>query len=75
MKNFTLGNYNLLEPPTSNNRAFEEQNERLLEDTDPFYTFGHFNTGYPFLGVDSAVGDMIEADLQLFLPDISCAYD
>ena len=53
MKNFTLGSYNLLEPPTtSTNRAFEEQNERLSEDADPFYTYGHFNTGYPFLGVD-----------------------
>ena len=61
MKNFTLGSYNLLEPPTtSTNRAFEEQNERLLEDADPFYTYGHFNTGYPFLGVDEATGEMIE---------------
>ena len=61
MKNFTLGSYNLLEPPTtSTNRAFEEQNERLLEDADPFYTYGHFNTGYPFLGVDQATGEMIE---------------
>ena len=75
MKNFTLGSYNLLEAPASTNQAFDEQNKRLLDDADPFYTYGHFNTGYPFLGVDEAAGDMIQADLQKFIPNIQCTYD
>ena len=76
MKNMTLGGYNLLlQVPTKTSSVKDEQNQRLLEDTEPFYTYGHFNTGYPFLGVDKAVGDIIEADLETFIPDLTCTYN
>jgi len=26
-------------------------------------SYAHFNSGYPFIGVDEYVGDLIEADL------------
>lgn len=37
-----------------------------------FYAYGHFNSGYPFLGVDQYVGEMIKAQLQEARPDVSC---
>ena len=74
MKNMTLGSYNLLEAPPKTASVKDEQNQRLLEDTEPFYTYGHFNTGYPFLGVDKIVGGIIYADFETFIPDLDCSY-
>lgn len=58
---------NLLEPPT-----VSPATERLLADEDAFPSYAHFNTAYPFIGVDSNVGAMILDDLQQVKASISC---
>ena len=64
---------NLLAAPASDNDA--DDYYLGAEEVSVITSYAHFNTGYPFIGVDENTGDMIEADLTLFRPDISCAYD
>ena len=68
--NMTLDDINLLEAPPSDT----DINSHYLGagDVAMITSYGHFNSGYPFLGVDSFVGDIIEKELYLFRPDISC---
>ena len=40
-----------------------------------FPVYGHFNTGYPFLGVDSNVFADIKADLEHYRPDVDCEFN
>jgi len=51
------------------------QDRRLaLNETVNLPSYGYFNTGYPFIGIDSAVTDMILPELKFYRPDISCTY-
>jgi hypothetical protein len=69
--NMTIdGDINLMTAPTP-----ETEHYLGAGDVDEITSYGHFNSGYPFIGVDQNVGDMVETDLQFFRPDISCKYD
>ena len=50
----------LTAPPTEDNA-----NDYYLgaEEVTVIPSYAHFNTGYPFIGVDEYTGDMIEEDL------------
>lgn len=72
--NMTLdGDINLLTAPTP--AAANEDHYLGVGEVDEITSYGHFNSGYPFIGVDSNVGALVEKDLQFFRPDISCKYD
>lgn len=60
---------NLLEAPTTPTGT-----ERLVNDDSAFPCYAHFNTGYPFIGVDENVGALIETELKAKRPDVSCDY-
>ena len=68
--NITLdGDINLMEAPA-------ESSEYLgAEEVSVIPSFAHFNSGYPFIGVDENVGDLVEKELEFFRPDLSCTYD
>ena len=53
-------------PPStksSKNRGVVNLYHAALKEDTTFPVYGHFNSGYPFLGVDTASADLIEADL------------
>ena len=80
--NFTIDTFNMCEPPSSSikkvNSGEPEVYEGSLLEADPtteFKVYGHFNTGYPFIGVDENVFDIIHDDLKHFRPDVDCDFD
>ena len=69
--NFTIDTYNLMNAPSSDPQVYESS--PLKDDpTTEFKVYGHFNTGYPFIGVDENVAPLVLEDLQHFRPDVSC---
>ena len=80
--NFTIDTFDMCEPPSSNtkkvNSGEPEVYEGSLLEADPtteFKVYGHFNTGYPFIGVDENVFEIIHDDLKHFRPDVDCDFD
>ena len=55
----------------TSNKWFEDYTGAILGD-ETFPVYGHFNSGYPFLGFDEYTGDLVEEDLRHFRPDIEC---
>ena len=50
--------------------------ESLAADVTTNLTgYAHFNTGYPFLGVDEYVADMVKGEMKFYRPDITCDFD
>ncbi len=45
--------------------------DAVLNDTS-FTNYAHFNSGYPFIGVDEYVASLVEEDIKYFRPDVSC---
>jgi len=64
---------NLLTAPASDNDV--DDYYLGAEEVSVIPSYAHFNTGYPFIGVDENTGEMVESDLQFFRPDITCKYD
>lgn len=65
----TVDGYDLLLPP-------ESASVDLGENADSSYpSFVHFNTSYPFIGVDTEAMTIIKRDLDFYIPDISCQYN
>ena len=54
-------NVNLLTAPPSEDSADDQYLGSDAVSVIPSYA--HFNTGYPFIGVDENTGEMVEADL------------
>ena len=52
---------NLLTAPTTDSNA--DDHYLGADEVTVIPSYAHFNTGYPFIGVDENTGDMIEADL------------
>lgn len=69
--NFTFDTHDLMTPPSSED---SEVYDGALPNAD-FPVYGHFNTGYPFLGVDPNVFAKIKTDLKLYRPDVNCDFD
>ena len=79
-----LDHYNLLEappvPPPAPTNVNEEIDDEFNDDlykgavnTDTEFTsYAHFNSGYPFIGVDPYVASLVEEDIKYFRPDVSC---
>lgn len=61
-------------PSTPASTDDDEVYEGALPNAD-FPVYGHFNTGYPFLGVDANVFADIKQDLKNYRPDVSCSED
>lgn len=72
--NMTLDKYNLLEAPAVDPPAQEYGEDAVDVDTE-FMSYGHFNSGYPFIGVDPYVADLVKDDLKYFRPDVECTYN
>ena len=64
----------LLSAPESDD-SVDSKTERLVNDDTAFINYAHFNTGYPFLGVDENVGAILEADFKAKRPDVDCEYN
>ena len=76
--NFTLDTFNMCEPPSSSDSDEPQVYKGSLLDADPtteFKVYGHFNTGYPFIGVDENVFEIVHNDLKHFRPDVDCDFD
>lgn len=74
MSTFSLDGISLMTPPATVDVASGSLADRMASnETVDYPVMAHFNSGYPFLGVDSTIFDQVEADLQLFRPDISCS--
>jgi len=76
-----LDHYNLLEAPpapepTPTDNVDDEFNDGLHKDAvnvdTEFTSYAHFNSGYPFIGVDPYVASLVEEDIKYFRPDVSC---
>jgi|Transcript_43410 hypothetical protein len=69
-----MDTYDLMKAPEKTNDVYEGS---LLEadPTTEFPVYGHFNTGYPFIGVDEHVASTMISELQHFRPDLSCDFD
>lgn len=70
-----LDHYNLIEAPPADPTAEptdDQVNESAVNVESNFTAYAHFNSGFPFLGVDTYVADMVEDDLKYFRPDVSC---
>merc|ERR1711953_1093500 len=68
-----ISGVDLLAAPESD--EVDSETERQVNDDTTFINYAHFNTSYPFLGVDSNVGAILEADFQAKRPDVSCDYN
>jgi len=80
MSSFTLDSIDLMTAPPVDpvdddkdplTKILEEYTGATLGD-ETFPVYGHFNSGYPFLGFDEYTGDLVEEDLRIFRPDIEC---
>ena len=58
--NITLDHINLMEAPPA---PAEDARYLGADAVTVIPSYAHFNSGYPFIGVDEFVGDLIEADL------------
>lgn len=74
--NITIDNTDLLVAPAA---STTKPNGELKEgiyfgagDEPLIASYAHFNSGYPFIGVDADVGQMIADELYFFRPDILC---
>ncbi len=76
-----LDHYNLLEAPPApepTNEMYDDEfnddhvyKDAVYNDTD-FTSYAHFNSGYPFIGVDEYVASLVEEDIKYFRPDVKC---
>lgn len=76
MSTFSIDGISLMTPPVVEPTDVAEGSlaDRMASNETVDYTvMAHFNSGYPFLGVDSAIFDTVEADLKLFRPDVDCS--
>jgi len=71
---FTIDGIDLLAAPTTTNDDGDASNAYVGEEVT-FPSYAHFNSGYPFLGVDEATGQLLYDDLKQFRPDLDCDYD
>ena len=72
--NITMdGDINLMTAPESSS-ANEDAYYLGADEVTVIPSFAHFNSGYPFIGVDSNVGAMVQEELEFFRPDLNCKY-
>ena len=80
LSTFSLDGTSLMTPPEPVPAPTVDVAEGSLADrmasneTVDYPVIAHFNSGYPFLGIDSEIFDIVETDLKLFRPDINCGY-
>ena len=68
---FYIDTYDMMEAPTPTEEVYAGSVFENDADTE-FKVYGHFNTGYPFIGVDESIAPKLLEDLQHFRPDVSC---
>lgn len=62
--NITLDHINLMEAePAETTTGLTEGHYLGSDAVTVIPTYAHFNSGYPFIGVDEYVGGLIQADL------------
>lgn len=64
VNSFVVDGFDLLIPP-----------ESATVSSDDYKSFVHFNTSYPFIGVDANTMTIIKRDLDFYIPDINCNYN
>ena len=74
---FTFDTDDLMEAPSADddNEAGEPEIYAAATPDAEFPVYGHFNTGYPFLGVDSNVFATITKDLSFKVPNVDCDFN
>lgn len=75
LSTFSLDGVSLMTPPTPAPADVADgslADRMAYNETVDYPVMAHFNSGYPFLGVDSAIFDTVNADLKIFRPDVNC---
>jgi len=75
--NMTMnGDINLLTQTTTKAKVIEDTGfYEGANEVTVLPSYAHFNSGYPFIGVDSNVGAVVQEELEYFRPDLTCTYD